>query len=296
MCPTAGYRDATDRGVPRRDDDGRRKAEPVQRFAGRCAALTDFLYAGFLGFVAGFVPVYLGLVPLWYFRGLSDTWRAVLVSFSAGILLFLFADVTHEGVELANGPGSSPFLFAIGLVLGLAGPLLVSRRGGKRNVEGPETAPRASLSQAGGAKLFTAYTMSLGIGLHNFGEGLAIGASYAAGALGLTTLLVVGFFLHNSTEGLGLTAPIATKQTGFRDPLLLGFFAGFPTILGSMIGAVGYSTAVGALFFAAAAGALLYVIVELLKLVAPHRTRGLFAGAVLGVLVMYFTGLLVPLG
>lgn len=254
--------------------------------------LADLLYAALLGFVAGFVPVYVGLVPLLYLRRLSDAPRAVLVSFSAGILLFLFADVTHEGVELAAMAGSSPVLFVVGLVLGLAGPLLVSRRPARRRAETSDPGDSAAGS-TGGAKLFAAYTMSLGIGLHNLGEGLAIGASYAAGAFGLTTVLVVGFFLHNSTEGLGLTAPIATRQTGLRDPLLLGFVAGFPTILGSLIGTLGTSPALGALFFAAAAGALLYVIMELLRLLAPHRAPGVAVGAVLGVLVVYLTGLLV---
>ena len=137
-----------------------------------------------------------------------------------------------------------------------------------------------------------AYAISLGIGLHNLGEGLAIGAAYAADTLGgLTALLVIGFFLHNSTEGVGMTAPIASERTGWRAPLLLGFFAGFPTILGAMIGSLWNAPALETLFFAAAAGALLYVIIELVRLAfTPERTRGAYAGMVLGILVMYVTG------
>ncbi|TLZ53018.1 MAG: zinc transporter ZupT [Methanobacteriota archaeon] len=234
--------------------------------------------------------MYLGLVPLPLFKRLSAGWRAGLVSFSAGVLLFLFADVTHEGVELSAAPGSSPFLFAIGIVLGLLGPVLVSGWARNRRAAGIAQRPGAG---DGGARLFTAYMIALGIGLHNLGEGLAIGAAYAAGTFGLTTLLVIGFFLHNSTEGLGIAGPIATVPTHWREPLLLGFLAGAPTILGSMIGSLAFSATLGALFFAAAAGALLYVVVELAKMLhASDRISVTFAGIV-GLLTMYFTGLLI---
>lgn len=257
--------------------------------------MTDLLYAGFLGLVAGFIPVYMGLAPLGYLRRLSDTWRTALLSLSAGILLFLFADVAAEGVEFADA-GNVPYLFVVGLLLGLLVPVAVSRRGSIRRA-GPAPAAPADARPAvsGAAKLFTAYSISFGVGLHNFGEGLAIGTAYAAGALSLTTLLVLGFFLHNSMEGLGITAPIASIRTRWREPVMLGFLAGFPTVLGSMVGSVAASDALSALFFAAAAGALLFVIVELLRLTAaPKPTVSVYAGIALGVLVMYATGLLVP--
>ena len=257
--------------------------------------MTDLLYAGFLGLVAGLLPVYLGLAPLPLFRRLSDVWRAGLVSFSAGILLFLFADVAHEGVEKSALPGSSPLLFAGGVIAGLIGPALVSNWARSRRAAARKASSGSSVASAGGAKVFTAYMISFGIGLHNLGEGLAIGAAYAAGTFGFTTLLVIGFFLHNSTEGLGISAPIASVPTRWREPLLMGFLAGSPTILGSMIGSLGVSPALGALFFAAAAGALLYVVVELAKVLHASDKIGVsFAGLVVGFLTMYFTGLIVP--
>ncbi|HEX9340124.1 MAG TPA: ZIP family metal transporter [Thermoplasmata archaeon] len=257
--------------------------------------MADLLYAAFLGLIAGFVPVYLGLMPLWAFKRLSSAWRAVLLSFSVGILLFLFVDVTHEGVELAEAPGSSPSLLALGLVVGLLGPVLVAGRRGRVGTAAPGTARPTPWKFMGTPRLFTAFTIALGIGLHNLGEGLAIGASYAAGTIGLTTLLVIGFFIHNSTEGLGVSAPIAAEPTGRGEFLLLGFVAGFPTIIGSMIGSLSDSGALGTLFFAAAAGALLYVIVELVKAsYAPDRMRSGFVSILAGILFMYFTGLLVP--
>ncbi len=257
--------------------------------------MADVLYAGFLGVIAGLVPVYLGLVPLWFFKGVPEGWRTLLVSFSAGILFFLFADVTHEGMQLSQVPGSAPVLFAVGLALGLLGPVAITHIRKRRifpQTTGPSPASRPIPD--GSAKMFMAQMIALGIGLHNLGEGLAIGAAYAAGAFVLTNLLVIGFALHNSTEGLGISGPIASTPTGLRQPLLLGFVAGSPTILGSMIGSLAYSAALGTLFFSAAAGALLYVIVELLKVSSiSGRTTSAFGGIVLGILVMFATGLLV---
>jgi len=234
--------------------------------------LTDVLYAGFLGLIAGLVPVYIGLAPLWIFKRLSVGWRTALVSFSAGILLF-----------------------ALGLGLGLLGPVAIThirrRKMASRTPAPPSDTPSKPIVSA---KLFTAQMIALGIGLHNLGEGLAIGAAYAAGVFGLTNLLVIGFALHNSTEGLGISGPIASTNRGARDPLLLGFLAGSPTILGSMIGSLAYSPALGTLFFSAAAGALLYVIVELVKVTStPEPSKLVFVGIVIGMVLMFGTGLLV---
>ena len=257
--------------------------------------LTDVLYAGFLGLIAGLVPVYVGLAPLWLFKRLSGGLRTVLVSFSAGILLFLFADVTHEGVTLSQAAGSTPALFAIGLALGLLGPVAITHlRSRKIKAQGQATRSDQFPTPIASTKLFTAQMIALGIGLHNFGEGLAIGAAYAAGVFGLTNLLVIGFALHNSTEGMGISGPIASSNLGAREPLLLGFLAGSPTILGSVIGSLAYSAALGTLFFAGAAGALLYVIVELLKVTSTSEsTKSVFAGISIGIILMFATGLLV---
>jgi len=128
------------------------------------------LYAGFLGLVAGLVPVYIGLAPLWIFKRLSLGWRTALVSFSAGILLFLLADVTHEGVELSQAVGSTPALFAAGLALGLLGPVAISHVR-RRRLAATNQDPLADevLPPIASAKLFTAQMIALGIGLHNLG-------------------------------------------------------------------------------------------------------------------------------
>jgi len=256
--------------------------------------LASLAFAAFLGLISGMIPVYLGIIPLWFIRGISESWRSLVVSFSIGILLFLFADVTGQALQLAGPPGLNSILFVLGLALGVFAPLFAARR---RRVDS-SAIPDRGLSEAErkSARFFTAYMIALGIGLHNLGEGLAVGAAYSAGAFALTSVLVIGFALHNGTEGFGIGAPVSSLPLGLRAPLLMGFLAGFPTILGSMIGYVAYSQSIGALFFSVAAGALLYVIIELFRLAnVASRIERIFLGIVLGIVLMYLTDILASL-
>ena len=251
--------------------------------------MADILISVLLGLVAGLIPVYLGLVPTPLFRKASASKRNLLISFSVGVLLFLFVDVTASANDLASkAPVVGPALFLVGLVLGLGSPALVSHRRRQKLSQTPVPAGM----QAHDTRLFTAYMISLGIGMHNLGEGLALGAAYAANLLPLTTILVIGFAIHNATEGMGITGPISDFPIKAKDPFVLGFVAGFPTILGSVIGFLAYSVQVGSLFFAAAAGALLYVIIELLKM--SYSPKNTFVGVSVGMILMYLAGLLLP--
>lgn len=144
--------------------------------------------------------------------------------------------------------------------------------------------------------------IALGIGLHNLGEGLAIGAAFATGAAALGSFLVVGFTLHNITEGVGIVAPLTR---GERPParvfVLLALLAGAPAILGTWIGGLAFSPFLAAFFLSLGAGAILQVIWEVGKLLwrdAQREGRSAltwlnFGGAVAGVLVMYLTAFLV---
>jgi zinc transporter, ZIP family len=247
--------------------------------------MADVLYSAALGLIAGLIPVYLGLLPLPFFRRLSGSKRNLLLCFSIGILLFLFADVTGEGVELSRQVNYGSLLFAAGLIAGVVVPFLVSSR--RYHAAG------SSVSSDTTAKSVTAYIISFAIGLHNLGEGLALGAAYAAGQFALTTVLVVGFALHNGTEGIAISGPVSGIQVRLRELVFMGFLAGFPTIVGSVIGSLFYSDLAGALFFSTAAGALLYVVVELLRRAQPSKST--FAGLLIGILLMYFTDLLLSL-
>jgi zinc transporter, ZIP family len=148
-----------------------------------------------------------------------------------------------------------------------------------------------------GAALAT--LVAIGIGLHNLGEGLAIGSSIALGELALGTFLIVGFMVHNITEGLGIAAPIAAgERIGGARLATLALIAGAPAIVGGWIGGFLTSDFLGVLFFALAVGAALQVVVEVVRYVARCAPGGLRSGFVIGgylagIVVMYVTGLLV---
>ena len=215
--------------------------------------MADIFYSVALGIIAGLIPVYLGLLPIPLFRRLSISKRNLLLCFSIGILLFLFADVTGEGVGLSKQVSYGSLLFAVGLIVGVGVPFIVSSR---RHSAKDVSSVAANIS----AKSLTGYIISFAIGMHNLGEGLALGSAYAAGQVALTTLLVVGFALHNGTEGIAISGPVSDIPIRKRELALMGFLAGAPTIIGSVLGSQFYSKVAGALFFSIAAGALLYVV------------------------------------
>lgn len=243
-----------------------------------------------LGVYAGVIPVFLGL--LWYpfLRDLSSLWLSFFLSLTVGLLFFLALDTLSEALETAEVlPGAFQ---GIGLVgIGTVGTVLfllyLSRskasRSDKTRVEG---------------RYWTALMISVGIGLHNLGEGLAMGSAYALGEIALGTFLVVGFTLHNLTEGLGIVAPIAKDRPSLGRLGVFGLIAGAPTIAGAWIGGFNYSPIWATLFLAVGAGAILQVIYEILQLFSRRREAGLvtahnLSGFLLGLGIMYGTGLLV---
>jgi ZIP family zinc transporter len=259
----------------------------------------DLVYAAFLGIIAGVIPVYLGIAPWNAIKKSGVVARTILISFATGVLLFLFVEVFHDASEGAEivGAGVGQTLLLAGLVTGLLGlaayEMLRDRR--RTHVKGyhPEKVGPQEAKKSVEATLSLPYMVALGIGLHNLGEGLAIGSAYAAGQITLSYLLIVGFALHNGTEGFGIVASIPEGHTRMRDPLLMGLIAGSPTAIGSMIGAVFYSAAIAVLFLGLAAGAILYVVVELIPVAYTREHRHLIlVGITLGLVVMYLTELL----
>jgi zinc transporter ZupT len=241
-----------------------------------------------LGIYAGVIPVFLGLLWLPFLRSISREWMNFFLSLTIGLLVFLGADALLEAFSTA---GRVPGAFnGMGLVLlgALGTPLALAALGQWKR------------AQAGGmSAMWVATLVAIGIGLHNLGEGLAIGASYATGEIALGTFLVVGFLLHNTTEGLGIVAPIANQRPSIARLAMLGAIAGVPTVLGAWIGGFTYSPLWTTLFFAIGAGAIVQVVIELGRMVnrgehggitRPLNAIGLFAG----LLIMYVTGLVVP--
>ncbi len=238
-----------------------------------------------LGVYVGVIPVLLGLLWFPFLRDLDQRWIAFFLSLTAGLLLFLGVDAVHEALEVA---GTLPAAFQgfalvlVGMVITILVLVAVSRR---------VTAGADALRR----RLALAFFIALGIGLHNVGEGLAIGAAYSLGKIALGTFLVLGFTIHNTTEGLAVVAPIARDRPAVRTLVLLGALAGVPTILGTWVGGLNYSPVLATLFLAVGAGAIFQVVYELLKLMVGERPAlgHQVAGFAAGLLVMYVTGLFV---
>ena len=244
-----------------------------------------------LGIYVGVIPVALGMLWLPWVRRIPPEWLRVVMALTVGLLVFLAIDATLEGFELA-GEGAQAFggvaLVIVGAVVSY---LLLTGIGAW--IE--DRRARARSAGASGAHL--AFLVALGIGLHNLGEGLAIGVSYATGALALGAFLVVGFALHNTTEGLAIVAPIARERPSLGRLAVLGLLAGAPAVLGAWIGASAFNSSVAAFLFGAGAGAIAQVVVQLAPTLRDDKGRTLHpasvAGLLAGMAVMFATGLLV---
>ena len=240
-----------------------------------------------LGVYVGVIPVLLGLLWLPFLRIIDRKWVDFFLSLTIGLLVFLAVDAVAEA--LATSTRVAGAFQGLSLVLfGLLGtPLVIAALGEWRRRSRKEV-----------SLLYVSALIALAIGLHNLGEGLAIGAAYATGEIPLGTFLVLGFLLHNTTEGLGIVAPIAKQKTRVRDLVLLGLLAGLPTIIGAWLGGFTYSPLWITLFFAIGAGAIVQVVIELWRLFSKQPGNGLTTplnalGVLAGLAIMYVTGLLV---
>ena len=243
---------------------------------------------GLVGLYVGIVPIFLGM--LWYpfMRRLGTQGMNFVLSLTIGLLVFLAVGTWLDAQEFASElpqfwQGVPMVIFIAFISLGMliaVGSLQ----------HGQNSTP-----------LSISYRIALGIGLHNFGEGLAIGAAFALGEAALGTFLILGFTLHNITEGVGIAAPIVRKNPGLQHFALLLLLAGGPAILGTWIGGFAFSPILATIFLAIGVGAILQVVWEVGKLIAQDSTRmGLpiinwvnLSGVTVGIAIMYFTAFLV---
>ena len=273
-----------------------------------------------LGFIAG-VTILIGL-PLGKVRTPRPGLRQFLNALAIGILLFLLWDVlvhAFEPIDTALGrlhdgdAGIGPVLgygalFFLGLATGLLSLVyyeswLAARRqprnfGPGTMAPGELTAARPGIAGWSAARRLS-LLIAIGIGLHNFGEGLAIGGSAAAGEIGLATVLVIGFALHNGTEGFGIVAPLAAEgdQPSWGFLLLMGLIGGGPTILGTAIGRQFTSEAMSVIFLTLAAGSILYVVIQLLGVALKvGRKKVLYYGVLAGLAAGFVTDMVVTAG
>ena len=250
------------------------------------ADLSFFGLMALLGVYVGVIPIALGMLWLPWIRSIPPRWLRAVMALTVGLLAFLAIDATLEGLELA-GEGSQ--------ALGGAGLVLLGGAVAFLGLTGVSAWLAGRRSAVSGSSL--ALLVAIGIGLHNLGEGVAIGAAYSTGALALGAFLVVGFALHNTTEGLAIVAPVARMAPSLGRLALLGLVAGAPAVLGAWIGAAAFNPSAAAFLFGFGAGAIVQVIVQLAPTLRDDGGRTLHPVAVSGLLaglgVMFVTGLLV---
>ncbi|AHK42458.1 MULTISPECIES: metal transporter [Ensifer] len=241
-----------------------------------------------VGIIVGIVPVAVGLMFYPLLRGVGQAGMAFLLSLTIGLLAFLLIDASAEALELAS-QAAAIFQGPVMVVLAGLGSFLLLMAIGRRG--GVPT----------GLALST--YIALGIGLHNLGEGLAIGAAFAAGSAGLGTFLVLGFALHNVTEGIGIAAPILKQRPSLWVFVGLTLLAGGPAVIGMWLGSLATSAQWSALALAIGAGAILQVIVEVSaylmrqsgKRIEVLLTPPVMSGLVAGVAFMYVTAAVVKI-
>jgi ZIP family zinc transporter len=265
--------------------------------------VTEFLAYGLLGIYVGVVPVTLGM--LWYpaLRRLGRKWLGVILALTLGLLIFLLIDTLLEAFEVADAlPGvfqGIPLIFFAAILTWLVLLAIGSRR------------EKGRMAQSMSPAVYIAGLIALGIGLHNLGEGLAIGAAFSLGEAALGTFLVIGFTLHNITEGVGIVAPLLPGSRGegqvepsrprLRVFVMLALIAGLPAVFGTWIGGFAFSPLLALVFLGIGVGAIWQVVVEVGKLLRNYAEIGKttvvtwanVGGFLAGLGIMYVTALLV---
>jgi len=274
-----------------------------------------------IGTYVGVIPILIGLLWFPFIRRLSANKYNFILSLTAGLLVFLGLDALIESTEIAQenlaGAFNGQMLIAMVTILSFLALLYASeklveratRKSSGLSLSSPQSNPSPSdstttIQQQLARPFAIALMIAIGIGLHNLGEGLAIGAAVLLGEVALSTFLIVGFTLHNTTEGLAIVAPMAKSgKVMIRRLVVLGLIAGVPTIIGTWIGGFLYSPIAAIIFLSIGAGAIFQVVFAIVswmaKGMAGSHTRqtllrtSIVSGFAVGMAIMYATSLLV---
>ena len=273
-------------------DDGTRFEKEIESAAPALEFTPELaIFFAIIGTYVGIIPVMIGLLWLPFIKKISKQKYHFFLALTAGLLLFLAIDSIEESIEVSNENLANSFngslLVATVVVLSF---LTLYYLGNKIVAK----ADSLNFSKPVAIGLM----ISIGIGLHNFGEGLAIGAAVGIGSIAFSTFLIVGFALHNTTEGIAIAAPMSRGKLMLGKLAIMGMIAGTPAIFGAWIGGFAYSPFTSVIFLAIGAGAIFQVILVLMKWIQKENdgnlsTFSVVSGFAIGMLVMYLTSILV---
>lgn len=273
-------------------EDGTRFEKEIEAAAPALELSLDLaIFFAVIGTYVGIIPVMIGLLWLPFIKKISKQKYHFFLALTAGLLLFLAIDSIEEAIEVSNENLATSFngalLVATVTVLSFLGLYYAGNKLVNKANSSKFTKPVA-----------IALMISIGIGLHNFGEGLAIGAAVGMGSIAFSTFLIVGFALHNTTEGLAIAAPMSRGKLMVGKLVAMGIIAGSPAIFGAWIGGFVYSPFTSVIFLAIGAGAIFQVIIVIMKWIQEESDKNLSSLAVVsgfatGMLVMYLTSILV---
>ena len=273
-------------------EDGTRFEKEIEAAAPALEPTLDLtIFFAIIGTYVGIIPVMIGLLWLPFIKRINKNKYHFFLALTAGLLLFLGIDSIEEAIEVSEENLADIFngvlLVATVTVLSFLGLYYTGEKLVKRSDYSRITKPVA-----------IGLMIAIGIGLHNFGEGLAIGAAVGLGSIAFSTFLIVGFALHNTTEGIAIAAPMSREKTVIWKLAGMGMIAGAPAIFGAWVGGFVYSPFSSVIFLAIGAGAIFQVIVTILKWIRAEGDKNLSSASVasgfaIGMVVMYVTSILV---
>ena len=272
-------------------DDGTRFEKQVDAASASLEPNSElFVFLGIIGLLIGVVPIMIGL--LWYpfIKKLGKNAFNFFLAFTIGLLLFLGLDAIEEAFEISDTHLAPVFngelLIATVVILSFLGLYGIGNLLIKRS-------EFSKLSKG----LAISLMVAVGIGLHNLGEGLAVGAAIALGQVALSTFLIIGFAIHNTTEGLAIAAPLTRTKSVIGKMVGFGLIAGIPAIFGTWIGGFSFSPFFTIIFLSIGAGAIFQVVWSIFKFIKEESDSfssiSIICGIASGLVVMYLTSILI---